>query len=30
VNLAACYVASDNRLVFSSDDAAALRSALGA
>jgi hypothetical protein len=30
VNLAACYVASDNRLVFSSDDAAGLRSALGA
>jgi hypothetical protein len=29
VNLAACYVASGNRLVFSSDDAAGLRSALG-
>jgi hypothetical protein len=30
VNLAACYVASDNRLVFSSDDVAGLRRALGA
>lgn len=30
VNLAACYVASGNRLVFSSDDSAGLRSALGA
>jgi hypothetical protein len=30
VNLAACYVASGSRVVFSSDDAAALRSALGA
>lgn len=29
VNLAACYVASRSRIVFSSDDAAALRSALG-
>jgi hypothetical protein len=30
VNLAACYVASRSRVVFSSDDPAALRSALGA
>jgi hypothetical protein len=30
VNLAACYVASGSRIVFSSDDAAALRGALGA
>ncbi|HJS27399.1 MAG TPA: amino acid-binding protein [Actinomycetota bacterium] len=30
VNLAACYAASRTRIVFSSDDAAALRSALGA
>jgi len=29
VNLAACYVASRSRVVFSSDDPAALRSALG-
>jgi hypothetical protein len=29
VNLAACYVASRSRVVFSSDDAAGLRSALG-
>jgi hypothetical protein len=29
VNLAACYVASRSRMVFSSDDAAGLRSALG-
>lgn len=29
VNLAACYVASRSRIVFSSDDAAGLRSALG-
>ena len=29
VNLAACYVASGSRVVFSSDDAAGLRSALG-
>lgn len=29
VNLTACYVASRSRIVFSSDDAAALRSALG-
>jgi hypothetical protein len=30
VNLAACYVATGSRLVFVADDAAALRSALGA
>ena len=30
VNLAACYVASRSRVVFSSDDPAGLRSALGA
>jgi len=30
VNLAACYVASGSRVVFSSDDPAGLRSALGA
>jgi hypothetical protein len=30
VNLAACYVASRSRVVFSADDPAALRSALGA
>jgi hypothetical protein len=30
VNLAACYVATRSRLVFVADDAAALRSALGA
>ena len=29
VNLAACYVASRSRVVFSSDDPAGLRSALG-
>lgn len=29
VNLAACYVATRSRIVFSSEDAAALRSALG-
>jgi hypothetical protein len=29
VNLAACYVASGSRLVFSSDDAGGLRTALG-
>ena len=29
VNLAACYVASGSRLVFSADDAGALRTALG-
>ena len=29
VNLAACYVASRSRVVFSSDDASGLRSALG-
>jgi hypothetical protein len=29
VNLVACYVASGSRVVFSSDDAAGLRSALG-
>ena len=29
VNLAACYAATRSRIVFSSDDAAALRSALG-
>ena len=29
VNLAACYVASRSRVVFSSDDSAGLRSALG-
>jgi hypothetical protein len=30
VNLAACYVASGSRVVFSSDDAQALRTAVGA
>jgi hypothetical protein len=30
VNLAACYVATGSRLVFVADDAAALRSAIGA
>jgi hypothetical protein len=30
VNLAACYAATRSRIVFSSDDASALRSALGA
>ena len=29
VNLAACYVASGSRIVFSADDAGALRSAIG-